>query len=85
MSQEEIMTMWERIMDTVTMLRGSLIYLWLRFLDIYTAPVPEEWLSYTPEQIIEWCKQNKLEWESWRLRMDKIEAEFPTRGIEEEQ
>ena len=58
-------------------IRESLCYLWQRFLDIYTDPVPPEWHLYTAEQIVEWCKTDSLSWEIWRAQMDKREAEFP--------
>ena len=65
-------------------LEFALKYLWEYYMLDILGPAPEEWFSYSLEQIIEWCKADELEWKSWHLRMDKIENEFPTCGIEEE-
>lgn len=66
-----------KALERETELQEAILYLWQRFLDIYTEPGPPEWQSYTAEQITEWCKADKLAWGIWQKNMDKIEAEFP--------
>lgn len=74
---------WKQVMPMMkvqAMLAGSLLYLWKRFLDFYTDPIPEKWHTYSSWEIVQWCKADAEKRKAWEELLDRPEAEVPTQG-----